>query len=666
MSHATSPPPESPAALSALTEERRARGVRFLALAARGGVLFDGAMGTQLYERGVFLNQCFEHSNLTQPALVKQVHRDYLEAGAQVITTNTFGANRVKLARYGLAEEVARLNAEGVRVARDAAGAAALVAASVGPTGFTLVELSKGAWRAAQDALREHIEAAAAAGADLICLETFSVLQELELAVELARATGLPVVALYTFQPNGLGAEGQRPAVVARRLVDAGADVVGSNCGGGPELLYQVTAPMVGCGRPVLAQANAGRPELIEGRSIYVANPEYFSVFARRLLKAGVTLLGGCCGTTPLHIKRMANAVKMVAAAQGAEGSAVEGAHLEATEPLPAAARPRLWWDKGLVPLAERSALGALLARGERVTSVELNPPAGFDLSGRVRAARELAAAGVTTVNIADGPRASLRVCNVAMARHLLDHTPVSPLVHVCCRDRSFLGLQSHVLGAHLQGVRNLVVITGDPPKMGPYPHSSGVYDLDSVELLRVLSGYNAGVDPAGKELPEPTAFVCATGAEPAAVDYERELRRLELKRDAGAVVVMTQPVYDPRQVERFLSDARGLGVPIMLGLCPLASYRNALFLHENVPGMRVPAPTLERMRAAEERGEGEEEGVRVARESLEAARGLVDGVYVMPPFGRHRLALRTLEGYIAPPATPRASPCAPGCGCGA
>jgi len=354
------------------------------------------------------------------------------------------------------------------------------------------------------------------------------------------------------------------------------------------------------------------------------------------------------------------------------EGGAVEGARLEAVEPRAAPPRPRLWWDAGRVPLAERSALGARLARGEPVTSVELNPPAGFDLSRRVEAARELAAAGVTTVNIADGPRASLRVCNVAMARHLLDHTPLSPIVHVCCRDRSFLGLQSHLLGAHLQGVRNLVVITGDPPKMGPYPHSSGVYDLDSVELLRVLSGYNAGVDPAGKETPEPTAFVCATGAEPAAVDYERELRRLELKRDAGAVVVMTQPVYDPRQVERFLSDARGLGMPIMLGLCPLASYRNALFLHENVPGMRVPAPTLERMRAAEERGEGEAEGVRVAREALEAARGLVDGVYVMPPFGRHRLALQTLEGYItapapapAPASAPASAPaCSPGCGC--
>lgn len=639
------------------TAHQLARGARLLSAAQAGGVLFDGAMGTQLYERGVFLTQCFEQSNLSQPALVKQVHREYLEVGAQVLTTNTFGANRFKLARYGLAEQTRELVKAGARLAREVAGETATVGGSVGPTGFTLKELSQGALPEARAALSEHIDALVEGGVDLLILETFSVLQELELAIELARSYGLPIVALYTFQANGLGAEGQRPLAVGRRLKEAGAHMIGSNCGGGPELLYQVTTPMVELGLPVLAQANAGRPELIEGRSIYVANPEYFSVFGRRLLKAGVRLLGGCCGTTPQHIKRMSNAIKMVAASaerpvseplgdphsparsHSSEQSSAERTGEVSLEPFS--------WDQGLIPLAERSALGKALVEGRFVTSVEVNPPLGFDLSKRVEIAHTLSQAGVTTLNIADGPRASLRMDNVAMARHLIDHSPLSPIVHMCCRDRSFLGLQSHLLGAHVQGVRNLVVITGDPPKMGPYPHSSGVYDLDSVELLRVISGYNAGVDPAGKEMPEPTAFVCATGAEPAAVDYERELRRLELKRDAGAVVVMTQPVYDPQQVERFLRDARELGLPIMLGLCPLASYRNAIFLHENVPGMRVPEPVLARMKSAEERGEGESEGVAIARESLEAARGLVDGAYIMPPFGRHHLALRVLEGYL-------------------
>jgi len=633
------------------SEAQIQRGRELLERARQGGLLFDGAIGTQLYERGVFLTQCFEQSNLTQPALVKQVHRDYLEVGAEVITTNTFGASSLRLARHGLEAEAHQINLRGAELAREVVGAkGAFVGGSVGPSGFSLEELSQGKIRDLKQAFTEQLNALISGGVDLLILETFSVLQELEIAVELARPYGLPIVALYTFQESGLGAGGQSPLVVARRLRDAGADIIGSNCGGGPELLYKVSTPMVALGLPVLAQANAGRPELIEGRSIYVANPEYFSVFGRRLLKAGVSLLGGCCGTTPQHIKRMANAIRMLKA------SAISAEPLADPHSVPeqsALLTEPLSWDQGLIPLAERSALGRGLSEGQFVTSVELNPPLGFDLDRRVQAARELAAAGVTTINIADGPRASLRMDNVAMARRLIDEGPLSPIVHICCRDKSFLGLQSHLLGAHVQGVRNLVVITGDPPKMGPYPHSSGVYDLDSVELLKVISGYNAGVDPAGKEMPEPTAFVCATGAEPAAVDYERELRRLEQKRDAGAVVVMTQPVYDPRQVERFLSDTRSLGLPIMLGLCPLASYRNAIFLHENVPGMQVPEAVLRRMREAEERGEAEAEGLRIARESLEAARGQVQGAYVMPPFGRYRLAIRVLEGYITPQGAP-------------
>ena len=283
------------------------------------------------------------------------------------------------------------------------------------------------------------------------------------------------------------------------------------------------------------------------------------------------------------------------------------------------------------------------------MTSVEVNPPLGFNLSAKIEATRALYQAGVSTINIADGPRASVRMSNIAMAQKVTSETGVEPIVHVCCRDRSFLGLQSHLLGAHVMGIRNLVVITGDPPKMGPFPHSTGVYDLDSIELLRVLQGYNHGVDPAGKEMPEPCSFVLATGAEPAASDYTHELRRLEMKRDAGADFVMTQPVYDPKQVERFLLDARELNLPILMGLCPLASFRNAIFLHENVPGMKIPDAILNRMREADAQGRAEAEGVKIARESLEAAKGLIQGAYLMPPFGRTYLAQRVLEGWITP-----------------
>ena len=625
----------------------------FLKRANEGGVLFDGAIGTQLYERGIFLNQCFEQVSLTQPALVKQVHRDYFEAGAEVLTTNTFGASSERLAKYGLEEIWRDVNIQSVRLAREVAEGNAFIAGSVGPSGVTLDELSRARGRVAMQSIDDQIEVLVEAGVDVICLETFSVLQELELAIERNRHHGVPIVAMYTFQPNGRGAEGQSPEAVASRLVEAGADVIGSNCGGGPELLYEVTKPMVASGVPVMAQANAGRPELIEGRSIYVANHEFFSVYARRLLKAGVKLIGGCCGTTPLHIRRMGNATRMLAPQRCDLSSLGQEAKqdTQASSPVVSVSACPQEEQSRAVPLEERSALGARLARGEFITSVEVNPPFGFNLNKQMKAARDLSAAGVTTINIADGPRASARMSNVAMAQQILSETGVSPIVHVCCRDRSFLGLQAHLLGAHVLGVRNLVVITGDPPKMGPYPSSTGVYDLDSIELLRVLKGYNEGVDPAGKELSEPTSFVLATGAEPAAVDYEHELRRLEMKRDAGAQLVMTQPVYDPRQAERFLIDVKRLGIPVLLGVCPLASYRNAIFLHENVPGMQIPKETLERMRAADERGEAETEGVKIARESLERARDWIQGAYVMPPFGRVYLAERVLEGWVTPPA---------------
>lgn len=610
----------------------------FIELAERGGLLFDGAIGSLLYERGVFLTHSFDQVSVSQPALLRGVHESYLQAGAQVLTTNTFGANRVRLSRHGLADQVEAINRAAVLLAREVAGGRAYVAGSVGPSGLTFEELTGPDGARAEAATAEQIALLVDAGVDVLCIETFSVLAELENAVRGAKkyAPGVPVVASYTFQPNGLGGGGQTPQLVARRLVEAGADVVGANCGGGPDLIFRVSTPMVGCGVPVIAQANAGRPETVDGRTIYVANPEYFGVFARRLLKAGVKVLGGCCGTNPDHIRRMANAARMMSADDGVPAPRIE---VGSTAP-PEAARPP-------EDLGARSELGAKIEAGEFIVSVEVNPPVGLDLSKKLQAATELRAFGATTVNIADGPRASLRMSNLAMAATILRETGVQPILHVCCRDRNFLGLQAHLLGAHVLGLRNLVVITGDPPKMGPYPHATGVYDVDSVGLLNVVTGFNHGIDPSGAEMPEPTAFVCATGAEPAAVDYDRELKRLEMKRDAGAHLVMTQPVYDPYKVERFLDDVAGLGLPVLLGLCPLASARNARFLHENVPGMQVPGYILERMEQADARGEGQAEGVRIAREALEGVRHRIQGAYIMPPFGRYRVAMQVLEGFV-------------------
>ena len=607
----------------------------FIDRAQEGAVLFDGAIGTQLYERGIFLNQCFEQVSITQAHLVKQVHRDYFEAGAEVLTANTFGANKLRLAQHGLENLWEEINQVSVRLAQEVAGDQAFVAGSIGPSGISLDQLSRSEGKQAIQALHDQAEVLVESGVDLICLETFSVLQELEAMVERLKHFNVPIVALYTFQANGLGAEGQSPLAVGQRLLEAGADVIGSNCGGGPDLLFKVTTPMTKLPIPILAQANAGRPELIEGRSIYVANHEYFSVYTRRLLKAGIKLVGGCCGTTPAHIKKMANATRMIA----------PRAEINLRSP----SNYRVPKNRDLSQLTHKGKLGKALAQGDFITSVEVNPPKGFKLDKQISASRELKRAGVSTINIADGPRASVRMSNLAMAQRIKQELDIDPIVHVCCRDRSFLGLQSHLLGAHVMGIRNLVVITGDPPKMGPFPHSTGVYDLDSIELLRLLSGFNAGVDASGREMPESTNFLLATGAEPAAKDYEYELRRLEMKRDAGAEFVMTQPVYDPRQVERFLLDAERLGLPILMGLCPLANYRNALFLHNNVPGMKIPNNILKRMEKAEELGQAEAEGVAIARESLAAARDIIQGAYIMPPFGRSYLAEQVLQGFIKP-----------------
>lgn len=613
----------------------------FRALAAHGGLLFDGAMGTMLYERGVYLTRCFEQVSLDQPALVRRVHDEYLQAGARVLTTNTFGANRIKLAKHGLADRIAEINAVSVHLCREATAGRAFVAGSVGPTGLGIRDLAGPEGPRASDALAEQIDLLVTAEVDVIIFETFGIVQELELAVRLARErTTLPVVALVMFNAERKSATGLTPQQVGRRLAATGADVIGANCGGGPDLLFDVTTPMIEFGPPVMAMANAGRPENIEGRTIYVANPEYFGVFARRLLKAGVRVLGGCCGTGPDHIRRMANATRMMAP---------DAPHSDAVElhPVPA---------EQAIPLADRSTFGARLAAGEFVTSVEINPPEGFDLDRKIKAAAALRDFGVTTINIADGPRASLRMSNLAMALEIERATGIQPIVHVCCRDRNLLGLQAHLLGMHALGVRNLVIITGDPPKMGPYPHATAVYDVDSIGLLDIARGFNHAIDPAGREMPAPTRFVLATGAEPAALDYDRELRRLAMKRDAGAEVVMTQPVYDPYKVDRFLDDALALGLPVMLGLCPLANYRNAKFLHDNVPGMQAPDHVLQRMADADARGDGQAEGVAIAREALAAVRDRVAGAYIMPPFGRYQVAMQVLEGFVVAPTSTVAS----------
>jgi len=610
-----------------------------------GPLLLDGAMGSLLYERGVLHTRSYDELNLSQPELILGVHRDYVHAGAELIETNTFGANRIALARHGLAEHAQAINRAGVELARSAAGGRAFVAGAVGPSGVKHGIASATERRLARFALAEQIDTLVLAGVDAIVLETFGSILELEMAITVAKERGprVPVFAMMVFGAELKSDGGLGPAEIADRLVAAGADVIGANCGIGPAELYQVTIGMVGHGRPVIAQPNAGLPASVEGRTLYVANPEHFGVFARRMLKSGVRLIGGCCGTTPEHTRAMLGAVRMLRGEKLDEGAAVAKAVTGGADVRDAGSAARPVAPPGKTPIVERSRLGGRLARGEFVVSVELSAPQGTDLGKTKQQVADLLAGGVDVINVADGPRASARVANIAVCARLVAETAVEPILHVCSRDRSFLGLIAHLFGAQALGLRNLVIITGDPPKMGDYPFSTPVYDVDSVGLLRIAAGLNAGIDPAGKEC-EPTQFVLATGAEPAAHDRERELRRLEDKKAAGAELVMTQPVYDPRTLERFLDDTAALGLPVMVGILPLASHRNAEFLHNEVPGMGIPAEYRERMARVGGGPAARAEGIRIAQEALAAVKHRVQGAYVMPPFNRVDSALTVLE----------------------
>ncbi len=607
----------------------------FLDALAERPLLFDGAIGSLLYDHGVLHTSCYDELNVSRPELLTEIHRRYRVAGADILETNTFGANRIALARHGHGDRVVEINRAGVRLARDVADGA-FVAGAVGPTRIAFGVATEAERSLARDALAEQIAALVDAGVDLLVFETFTSIAEIEAAIAAARAIDpeLPIVAQMVFDAELLVEGLLTPQDVARRLAAAGADVVGANCGFGPPELFQVGKSLLESDRPVSIQPNAGLPSNIDGRTIYVANPEHFGVYARRLLKAGVRLIGGCCGTTPEHIRAMHGAVRMMG------GGVPPGSSQLFAAPTNLDETPR----QPLVPLAERSKLGACVAEGRFAVSVELGAPTGTDMSGALDNVRRAQAGGFEIVNVADGPRASSRMSNLAFCAQAAATTGVEPILHVCCRDRNYLGLVAHLLGAHALGIRNLVIITGDPPKLGDYAFATPVYDVDSIGLLEIASALNAGFDPTGKELAGATSFVLATGAEPGAVDRDRELERLARKKAAGAELVMTQPVYDPETLASFLDDASEIGLPMMVGLLPLASSRNAEFLHHEVPGMQIPQAYRDRMARAGGGPAGRAEGIAIAREALAAVQDRVAGAYIMPPFNRVESAVAILD----------------------
>ncbi len=609
-----------------------------LARIATRPLVGDGAMGTELYSRGVFINRCYDELSVTAPDLVLDVHRRHADAGAEVLETNTFGANHFRLARHGIEARVDEFNIAAAELARQVAGDALLVAGSIGPLGVPLEPIGRTGLDEARTAFRQQAAALARGGVDLFMLETFSSLDEILQALRACReaAPDTAIVALATFDESGATPLGTDARRMAEALAREGADVIGANCSTGPGPLLEVIEAMAtACEGPFAAYPNAGLPQMVEGRLLYLCSPDYLGKHARRFVRAApMAIIGGCCGTTAEHVREVRDAIRSVAPSSATLTSVtLEGA--------PAVA------EQEPVPLRSRSRLGQWIAGGEFVVSVEVDAPRGVAPDRALQAARMLKDAGVHAINIADGPRAQARMSNGALGLLMQQETGIEVIIHFCCRDRNLLGMQGDLIGSHALGLRNVLCVTGDPPRMGTYPRATAVFDVDSIGLVQLVSRLNRGLDAAGNAVGENTALVIGVGANPAAVNLDEEVRRFEYKVEAGAEFCMTQPVYDPRLLETFLERVRHVRIPVLAGILPLASFRNAEFLHEEVPGMTVPAEVRERMRRAGSGESARAEGVAIAREALAACRGLVQGTYIMPPLGRYRAALDVVEGIL-------------------
>ncbi len=591
----------------------------------------DGAMGTMLYAKGAFLNVCYDELNLKQPDLVRDIHRAYVNAGAEILETNTFGANPRKLALHGLADDTERINRAAAGLAREAAGSRAAVVGAIGPLGVRIEPFGELGVDEAQRDFERQVRGLIEGGVTGFILETFSDVHELAAAFRAVRAvTDLPVIAQMTIGTDGRSAYGTEPSAFGPALDQLGADVIGVNCSVGPQGVLEAIEQLAAVtGKPLSAQPNAGLPREVGDRKIYMASPEYMASYARRMVEAGARFVGGCCGTTPEHIRAIAGFVQSVTPRHHTVGVTAE-------QPL-AGVEP--------APLAERSRYGAKLARAEFITTVEIVPPKGVDPTPMFDQCRALKAAGVDAVNVPDGPRAQSRMGALISAILIEREVGLETVCHYSCRDRNLLGMLSDLLGASAAGLRNLLLVTGDPPKMGPYPDATAVFDIDAIGLTNLVARLNRGLDPGGNPLGMPTRFAIGVGVNPAAPDLERELSRFAWKVEAGAEFAITQPVFDVEQLDRFLKRVERHRLPIIGGIWPLVSLRNAEFLANEVPGVHVPDEVLVRMRRASERGKEHAlaEGVAIAREMLAAGRHRLAGAQVSAPLGRVPVALDVL-----------------------
>jgi methionine synthase / methylenetetrahydrofolate reductase(NADPH) len=598
----------------------------------RGVLVFDGAMGTEIYRRHVFVNRSFDELCLSEPNLIRRIHTEYRDAGADVLTTNTFGANRAALSKFALAERLHDILRAGARLARevaDAGGKATFVAGSIGP-----LPAQPRYEAMVEEMIIEQAQGLIDGGADLIFFETQPNRVALErCAAAMRRLPEAPFVLSFAITGNNETASGESVERMLAPLPDGCRQPTawGMNCGSGPDGLLGAVEQALRLTRlPLVVQPNAGLPREVENRRIYFCSPEYLAGYARRYVALGASAVGGCCGTTPEHIREVVSAVKALERVRTPHVAAVAAVGVEPKTPA---------------PLAEKSRLGARLAAGKWVTSVELLPPRGYDLRSTIEKAAALGGRGVDAINIPDGPRASARLASLITAERILREAKIEPILHFCCRDRNLIGMQADLLASAACGVRNILFVTGDPPKLGDYPHATGVFDADSIGMAAVQRRLNCGIDLGGQAIDPPTFAAIGVGLDPTALDPRRELDRFRRKVEAGAEFAITQPVFDPDALLRFLDEVQPYGLPIIAGIWPLASYRNALFMRNEVPGVVVPDGVMERMAAVESREGQLAAGIAIARESVARVRDGVAGIQVSAPLGKIEAAWAVIEG---------------------
>jgi len=594
----------------------------------------DGAMGTMLYSKGVFISRCFDELNVSNPDLVREVHMDYIKAGVDVIETNTFGGNRMKLMSHGLADQIREINVRGAAIAREAAGNDVFVGGAIGPLGIRIEPWGKTSIDEARAIFRDQAEGLLAGGVDLFILETFSDLNEIQAAINGVKdVSNKPIVAQMTIEEDGNSLEGTPPETFVKRIEQWGADVIGLNCSVGPQTMLDIIERIAHItSKKLSVQPNAGKPKNIEGRNIYLCSPEYMASYAKKFVRYGVRLVGGCCGTTPQHIKAIRAAVKSVTpnAARASTTSTVgavydrQGAHR--------------------APLQEKSKLGKKLAEKRFIKIVEMIPPKGHDFADAVEEAKYLQSHDVDAINIPEAPRSSARMNAISLAILLEKSTEIESLAHYTCGDRNLLGMQADLLGAYALGLRNLLLITGDPPSTGDYVNATAVYDVDSIGLTNMVHRLNEGLDVGGKSIGRPTGFVVGVGANPGAINNDEELKRFYYKVEAGAEFALTQPVFDVAVLERFLRRIEDCKIPVIVGLLPLSNYKMAEFLNYEVPGCSVPDTILDRMRKAETPEAARAEGIRIAQGILEKIQAMVQGVQVRGPFEHYETAVEVLS----------------------